>query len=307
MQRFKNILACVDLASESHPALERAVTLGDLNAGRLTIVAVHEGLPAWASMLLPSKTQDWERLVIAEAEERLRALSASVEGSGVPVDTKVLSGLSYLSIIREAISGRHDLVLKSLELESTLDNPVISSTDMHLLRKCPCPTWLIRKDAPRRFRRILAAVDPLPEEGEDSVNIKVLEMATSLARLENCKLFIVRAYESIGQTLHVDHLEDREFSEYMEHIQTVRVKNDKEFIGRFAGGEDQFDVRYLFGTPSAMIAEVARKEEVDLVVMGTIARGGVTGKLMGRTAENVLRQTTCSVLGVKPKDFICPV
>ena len=314
MKRFKNILACVDLDGAAHPALERAVMLAKLNAGHVKIVAVHEGLPTWASMLLPSKAQNWEEVVVAEAEKRLEALSAPLATSGVPVETKLVSGLSYLAIIREAIAGKHDLVLKCLELESTLDNPVISSTDMHLLRKCPCPMWLIRpeasageSEAPKPFRRILAAVDPLPVESEDSINIKILEMATSLARLENCKLFIVRVYESIGQSLLVENVSSSEFSEYMEHIQMVRIKNDKEFIGRFAGGQDQFDVRYLFGTPSTMIADVARKEEVDLVVMGTIARGGVTGKLMGRTAENVLRQTTCSVLGVKPADFVCPV
>lgn len=307
MRRFTNILACVDLDSSSHPAFERALTLAKLNGGRLKVVALHEGLPGWTSMLLPAKAQEWERIVITEAENRLRALTAAALEDGIPTETKILSGLPYLATINEVLSGEHDLVLKTLELESTLDNPAIGSTDMHLLRKCPCPVWLIRKDAPPPFRRILAAVDPLPGEAENSVNIQVLEMATSLARQENCKLFIVRVYESIGQKFLAVDVSKDEFSEYMEHIQMVRIKNDEEFIGRFAGGEDQFDVRYLFGNPSAMIADVARKENVDLIVMGTLARGGVTGLLMGRTAEDVLRQTTCSVLGIKPKDFICPI
>jgi nucleotide-binding universal stress UspA family protein len=307
MQRFENILACVDLDGKFHPALQRAITLAKQGGGRLKIVAVYEGLPTWASLLLPSKAQNWEQAVVAEAERRLQELSASISDGGVDVETKLLSGLPYLAIIREAVAGGHDLVLKPLELESTLENPVISSLDMHLLRKCPGRLWLIRKDAPIPFRRILAAVDPQPEEDERSVNFKVLEMAVSLARQDNSKLFIVRAYESIGETMSVDNVLKNELSDYMEHIQMVRIKADREIIGRFVGGQEEFDVRYLFGSPSTMIADVAAKEKVDLIVMGTIAHGGVTGKLMGRTAENVLRQTTCSVLGVKPDDFICPI
>lgn len=41
--------------------------------------------------------------------------------------------------------------------------------------------------------------------------------------------------------------------------------------------------------------------------MGTIARTGVIGALTGNTAEQVLDRATCSVLTIKPNDFISPV
>lgn len=59
--------------------------------------------------------------------------------------------------------------------------------------------------------------------------------------------------------------------------------------------------------PGHAISELARKLDVDLIVMGTIARTGVVGALMGNTAEQVLDRATCSVLTIKPNDFISPV
>ncbi len=41
--------------------------------------------------------------------------------------------------------------------------------------------------------------------------------------------------------------------------------------------------------------------------MGTIARAGVSGVLIGNTAEAVLDQLMCSVLAIKPVGFKTPV
>jgi nucleotide-binding universal stress UspA family protein len=48
-------------------------------------------------------------------------------------------------------------------------------------------------------------------------------------------------------------------------------------------------------------------EGVDVLVMGTVARGGIPGMLIGNTAERVLRKLPCSVLTVKPDGFESPV
>ena len=42
-------------------------------------------------------------------------------------------------------------------------------------------------------------------------------------------------------------------------------------------------------------------------VMGTIARTGLTGALLGNTAEKVVDRIECSVLAVKPDGFVSPV
>ena len=41
--------------------------------------------------------------------------------------------------------------------------------------------------------------------------------------------------------------------------------------------------------------------------MGTVARTGVPGFIMGNTAETMLQQIDCWVLAVKPEGFLTPV
>jgi nucleotide-binding universal stress UspA family protein len=42
-------------------------------------------------------------------------------------------------------------------------------------------------------------------------------------------------------------------------------------------------------------------------VLGTVARTGLTGLLMGNTTERILGDVTCSVLAVKPPGFVSPI
>ena len=47
--------------------------------------------------------------------------------------------------------------------------------------------------------------------------------------------------------------------------------------------------------------------KADLVVMGTVARTGIPGYIVGNTAEMILSQIACAVLAVKPPGFTSPV
>ncbi|MBE0500573.1 MAG: universal stress protein [Desulfuromonadales bacterium] len=49
------------------------------------------------------------------------------------------------------------------------------------------------------------------------------------------------------------------------------------------------------------------KRKPDIVVMGTVARTGLPGLLIGNTAEFVLARISCSILAIKPQGFNTPV
>jgi universal stress protein E len=66
-------------------------------------------------------------------------------------------------------------------------------------------------------------------------------------------------------------------------------------------------VYMLKGEAGRLIPALAKAREVELIVMGTESRTGVTGFLIGNTAEKVMRQADCSVLVVKPDKFVTPV
>ena len=72
-------------------------------------------------------------------------------------------------------------------------------------------------------------------------------------------------------------------------------------------GDAQPRLWLLEGEPELTIPQLVEKEHEDLVVMGTVARTGLAGALIGNTAEKILRRINCSLLAVKPDGFISPV
>lgn len=62
------------------------------------------------------------------------------------------------------------------------------------------------------------------------------------------------------------------------------------------------------GAPFAEIVKYARREDIDLIVMGTHGRGLLAHLLIGSVAENVVRKAPCPVLTVPVAghDFVKP-
>ncbi|GAM59013.1 universal stress protein family 1 [Vibrio ishigakensis] len=43
------------------------------------------------------------------------------------------------------------------------------------------------------------------------------------------------------------------------------------------------------------------------MVMGTLARTGIPGIVIGNTAENIVQAVSCSLVALKPPGFVSPV
>ena len=56
-----------------------------------------------------------------------------------------------------------------------------------------------------------------------------------------------------------------------------------------------------FGAPEKVIASVATREKADTVVIGSMARKGLKGKLVGNTAEKLTSHLHTDVLIISPQ------
>ena len=124
--------------------------------------------------------------------------------AGVRAGARVLSGKPFLEIIREVLREKHDLVIMTAEGDEGLKTRLFGSTSLHLMRKCPCPVWVMKPTQGKRFARILAAVDTDPDESDtehDALNTKIMDLATSLAEREQSELHIVHAWTMFGESL----------------------------------------------------------------------------------------------------------
>jgi nucleotide-binding universal stress UspA family protein len=230
--------------------------------------------------------------------------------SGVPVGGKLLYGTPFLEIIREVLRNEHDLVMITAEGRGGLKEMLFGSTTMHLMRKCPCPVWVIKPSQPEGHTRILAAVDPPPlDEEQDTVNIKIMDLATALARRQPSELVVVHTWTfPVERSLRSGYIGPSvEVDRWVDEARNLHRRRLVELLRPYPLQDLKPQVYLLKGDPGHLIPELAAKMEVGLIVMGTVSRTGVAGLLIGNTAEKILRQVDSSVLTVKPDGFVTPV
>ncbi|MFS1162379.1 universal stress protein [Aeromonas salmonicida] len=61
------------------------------------------------------------------------------------------------------------------------------------------------------------------------------------------------------------------------------------------------------GQAEHVIPQYVADHQIDILVMGTVARTGISGFFIGNTAENVVQKLECSLLALKPNGFVSPV
>jgi nucleotide-binding universal stress UspA family protein len=73
------------------------------------------------------------------------------------------------------------------------------------------------------------------------------------------------------------------------------------------GVDESARVSIKVGPPQVEIYNYLSKHSIDLLIMGTLARSGVSAMITGNTAETLLPWVRCSLLALKPSTFVSPV
>jgi universal stress protein E len=307
MKGFENILYVAEESVNQTSAVARAVSLAETHHAELTIIDV-----------IPSTLSEYQTEVMASRMTTLEALAAPFQHR-LHIHLKVAMGTVFLEVIRAVLRDSYDLVMKIAEDPDSLKR-LFGSIDMHLLRKCPCPVWLTKPGEKDKYKRILAAVDFDPLKSmtteQQDLNQRILELSSSLALADSASLHLIHAWQVFAEgTMRArGDGTDNDIGSYIE----------KEYMGHQKGlagfgetlkqsiGDDAYDrLNPRFHLPRGLaqnvIPQAASELHADLVVMGTVARTGISGFFIGNTAEAILDQLTCSVLAVKPPGFVSPV
>lgn len=302
MQRFKRILTIVDDMHSGGPALDRAIALARRNAARLTIAACME--PIVLAGATPA--DDLEQMLRAHYLEFLAGIAERNRDGKLPIATRLLEGIPFLEIIREVMRGPHDLVVKVAEGDARGES-LFGSTDLHLLRKCPCPVLLLRPADSRPFQRVLAAVDPVGDDpAAAELSATIMTLAGALAASDGATLDVLHCWDLGEQRARRRHLATRlaalAATEEEAHRQRLA-----ELVARFERRDTPIQTHLLHGDPRTAIVDFAAANSVDAIVLGTTSRGHIPGFLIGGTAEEVVSQVRSAVLAVKPPAFLTPV
>jgi nucleotide-binding universal stress UspA family protein len=307
MKRFKNILLYADKKADVRESLGLAEFIARNNDARLTVAdVISEELDYYSQMMsVYRKTLHLKDMVFKDRIAELGHIIGPLKNKGLKVSANVFVGTPFLEIIKEVIRGKYDLLIVTAEGKSEFKDMLFGTTTMHFMRKCPCPVWALKPGEQTRFKRILAAVDPDPSQEENrKLNTKILGLASSLAILQKSELHVLHAWHVPGRYLDFlrNDLEKITGEAQNMHRSWLDSLLKKHFIPI-----QESQTHLIRGDPGIEIPRYANEKGIDLIVMGTVSRTGISGLLMGNTAEKILFRVDCAVMAVKPEGFDSPV
>jgi universal stress protein E len=173
---------------------------------------------------------------------------------------------------------------------------VHTSADWQLLRECPAPVLIVAEKRWHRVRPVLACLDlGSTVATKRKLNHKVLECARDLAAALDVELEIVTAIEVPTLLADLDLVDP---TAYAREARQGMQPHIRELAHAHGIPESEFYCKR--GPVEKVIASQAAKVHAQLVVLGTVGRKGVKARLIGNTAEQVLRHLKTDVLAIKP-------
>jgi universal stress protein E len=194
---------------------------------------------------------------------------------------------------RQCAGGRYVGVVKT---GNRSENLVHTSTDWQLLRECPAPVLLVSKKKWHHVKPVLVTLDLASNvPTKKKLNSKVLGQAKALAGALGVELEIITAVEI--PTL----LSDLDLVDPIAYFKDARA-GMQGAIRKLAAEHEipEKAFRCKRGPVDKVITSYAAKVRAQIVVMGTVGRTGVKARLLGNTAEKVLRHMKTDVLAIKP-------
>lgn len=272
---------------------------------RINLVHVVSTVPTPGRRSSLGSAADLHSSLVGERKHGLERLANKAREKGLHVTASVRVGMPHVELIRAASALKADVV--AVVEQGRIGRLGFSGTTLRLLRECPTPVWAVRSPLKRNRRRIMAAVD-LGPRGHDSnrPNRRILEVATSFARAEGTTLYVFHAWSLRGEQLPRTR-RAAETERLLVNTRAAQRKRLESLVRSPLLRGIHVEARLEKGLPRTLVPEVVHQLKIEVLVMGTLSRVGGPGVVIGNTSEHILDKLDCSVIAVKPKDFVGPV
>jgi len=244
--------------------------------------------------VVAAEQADIRKRLLAEREQDVQARIDKFSQAGQKVSLKVVWEKDIDRWVSKHCAA--DKYLGVVKTGNRSESLVHTSTDWQLLRECPAPVLLVAEKKWHRARPVLVTLDLSSSVvSKRALNDKVLGVAKRLAEALDVELEIITAIEI--PTL----LSDLDLVDPIAFVKEAKA-DMKPQIRKLAvaHGIPEKAFHCKRGPVERVISSRAAKVRAQIVVMGTVARKGIKARLLGNTAERVLRHMKTDVVAIKP-------
>lgn len=299
MFKHKHIIVLIDPAEDSALAVSKASRLARLDDAHLTLFACgYNASLASNHPLNPETSEKAQKAYMHRMMEGLETIADIARNEAVEVTLEGVwdkhAGTALLNYLAEHPT---DMVVKATHHQNVIQRTFFSQTDWELIRHCPVPLLLTKSNAWSDPVRLTAAVDPVQANDKpDTLDEHIVRWGKDFGTHLNGRLELLHVYDPTPLLIYLDQptIDSADISEEIreQHEQALHQLADQHQIER--------DHTVLeTGSTLTVIPEYLHQANVDMVIMGAVARSGLERWLLGHTAEKILDRITVDILIVK--------
>ena len=296
MESIRNVLVVLGSdAEEARFVLEKARILAEASGAKVHVVrVVYEGVADLSVNAVDAVTE--LKTFILQAEETVTEDLVEPLRRHLPdLETATLwNPRQWQGVLHAAELAEADLIVKAASRHHRFAEVVRTPDDWNLLREAPVPVMLVKAQAWVDAPVVLCALDAF-DEAHDALNRALLRDGAALASALGGELHAVVAYPLFERWVgELGGLRDYE---------EIRADVETEIRDRVVALAAQAGVEYarLYadeGPVEQVISALAEQLQAEVVVVGTHARHGLQGVLLGNTSERLVHHLTTDVLTV---------
>lgn len=298
MAYIKRVLWATDGSKVSEEALKYAILFAKKFGSDITGIHV---IPKPEKLLFKSEFHDWTVKVEENLKSELSSLAKNLEAKGISFNGVVLKGIPAVEIVECARRENADLIVVGKSGLGLLDRILVGSTALRILRESEVPVLAVKKAVGEDQVKIENIL--VPVEISDMVNSALL-FAIEFARRIGARITViyvfrldVYTYEVPASTLVLDDLIKFSSAELERRVEEV-IETHGEFKDNIGVEIDTKVIQAI--NPAIAISDYASSNGMDLVVINTHGRKGISRLILGSVTEKVIQESSCPVMALKP-------
>jgi universal stress protein E len=306
MLDINHILVVLDSDHPEQHALDRALTLASSMKADITILgSCYEAYCEDSSSLEVETKHQIKSALINNCQLWLDSFLKEAEEKNIEISTEVHWQKNLHNAVMASMNrADFDLVIKGTKPHHGIVDRIFTHSDWNLLRHCPAPVLLVKSSKPWTNNRILASIDATShDEGHRLINENILDFAEHLADHFSTDLHLVNSYPMVALAFAMvpEVTAPDDIQKYITEQHKVECEH---YAEKYSINDDHIHITE--GDPEDVVEVMAKEIEADLVVIGTVAREGISGVLLGNTAERIVDRVSADVLVIKPLDGVKP-